>query len=29
MEKAGIAITWLDAQDQPVAYVLAAIVAKK
>ena len=29
MEKAGIAITWLDAQDQPVAYVLAAIGAKK
>ena len=29
MEKVGIAITWLDAQDQPVAYVLAAIEAKK
>ena len=29
MEKAGIAITWLDAQDQPVAYVLAAMEAKK
>ena len=29
MEKAGIAITWLDAQDQPVADVLAAMEAKK
>jgi tRNA dimethylallyltransferase len=29
MEKAGIAITWLDAQDQPEAYVLAAMEAKK
>ena len=29
MEKAGILINWLDAQDQPVAYVLAAIEAKK
>lgn len=29
MEKAGIAIDWVDAQDQPVAYVLAAMEAKK
>ena len=29
MEKAGIPITWLDTQDQPVAYVLAVIGAKK
>jgi tRNA dimethylallyltransferase len=29
MEKAGIEIEWLDAQDQPEAYVLAAIGAKK
>ena len=29
MEKAGIEIEWLDAQDQPEAYVLAAMEAKK
>jgi tRNA dimethylallyltransferase len=29
MEKSGIAITWLDAQDHPVASILAAMEAKK
>jgi hypothetical protein len=29
MEKAGIAIDWVDAQGQPVAYVVAAMEAKK
>ncbi|MEY3842469.1 MAG: hypothetical protein RIR80_40, partial [Bacteroidota bacterium] len=29
MEKAGIAIDWVDAQEKPVAYVLAAMEAKK
>jgi hypothetical protein len=29
MEKAGIPITWVDAQYQPFDIVLAAIAAKK